>query len=815
MAFEKAKYDALSQVSEPKDRADIMKIKIETETKETTSTGGSSGAYTPKLSLFSDEAPKTQSKGGEVKETEKIKGGIADNKTIKDIAKKHDKKGYYHVDNMISSLKKQLNKGIKVEMEHTNDLDIAKEIAMDHLTEDPQYYTKLVKAGLASEFQPSHNSGFGDPDQSFNDAARTGNGGLKKGNMHGKIGNTSIGQVDGRNSEPIINKTIDIELEDREYSSLEEAILDEKKRRKKGGKKRKPKPTNPSLWARAKAAARSKFDVYPCVPLDSKALTKNGWKTYEELTIGELILTYNINKDELEWKPILNLNFFENAELVRMYKPTGFSIKCTPNHKWVVQRGNDYSIVELMETKDLPKRARIIVCAELKNNDKILLETFSKTDNWTENIINMSSEQRKSFLAATIIYDGWDKGSSSKIEGRHTFGFVQKNSDHLDAGLLAAYLSGYYVSVHDREYIASASFIRNKKFHSTQNLIIEDDVSEDVWCPTTDNETWVMVQNGFITITGNSAYANGWAAKWYKNRGGGWKSVNEEYIDEASFSDRRIMEKHLSSNNFVLKGGSKHERWEHPSGEVIYLPREKTFADGIVYKTLKAFVSKEGLAEAKLDKKVLTPNQISKKFKVPVKAILKQLNKGQSVEHEHTSSNKTARRIASAHVSEIPDYYNKLSKMEKSKMNERVMSEPHSKNKNKSASRFDASDELVDIYTRDTPGQKKKVLETIKQVIYNKLEEAKTPAWQRKEGKDPKGGLNKKGVASYRAANPGSKLQTAVTTEPSKLKPGSKKAKRRLSFCRRMKGMKNKLTSAKTARDPDSRINKSLRKWNC
>jgi hypothetical protein len=90
-----------------------------------------------------------------------------------------------------------------------------------------------------------------------------------------------------------------------------------------------------------------------------------------------------------------------------------------------------------------------------------------------------------------------------------------------------------------------------------------------------------------------------------------------------------------------------------------------------------------------------------------------------------------------------------------------------------------------------------------------------SPAWQRSEGKNPEGGLNKKGVASYRAANPGSKLQTAVTTDPSKLKAGSKKAKRRLSFCRRMKGMKSKLTSAKTARDPDSRINKSLRKWNC
>ena len=90
-----------------------------------------------------------------------------------------------------------------------------------------------------------------------------------------------------------------------------------------------------------------------------------------------------------------------------------------------------------------------------------------------------------------------------------------------------------------------------------------------------------------------------------------------------------------------------------------------------------------------------------------------------------------------------------------------------------------------------------------------------TPAWQRKEGKDPKGGLNRKGVESYRRANPGSKLKTAVTTKPSKLKKGSKAAKRRKSFCARMGGMKKKLTSSKTANDPNSRINKALRKWNC
>ena len=88
-------------------------------------------------------------------------------------------------------------------------------------------------------------------------------------------------------------------------------------------------------------------------------------------------------------------------------------------------------------------------------------------------------------------------------------------------------------------------------------------------------------------------------------------------------------------------------------------------------------------------------------------------------------------------------------------------------------------------------------------------------AWQRKEGKDPKGGLNRKGIASYRRANPGSKLSMALTTKPTKLKAESKAAKRRKSFCARMGGMKKRLTSTKTAKDPDSRINKALRKWNC
>ena len=87
--------------------------------------------------------------------------------------------------------------------------------------------------------------------------------------------------------------------------------------------------------------------------------------------------------------------------------------------------------------------------------------------------------------------------------------------------------------------------------------------------------------------------------------------------------------------------------------------------------------------------------------------------------------------------------------------------------------------------------------------------------WQKVNKKDKTDGMSGKAVKAYRRENPGSKLKTAVTTKPSKLKKGSKSAKRRKSFCARMSGMKKAHASAKTKRDPDSPINKALRRWNC
>ena len=150
---------------------------------------------------------------------------------------------------------KELSIGVQVEMEHTNDEKIATEIAMDHLTEDPQYYSKLVAAGLAKEFSPSSNSGLGDPNQSINDAPRIGNNSVSSNNIVGNIEHTPNGKVDGRRSEPVHDDTVEIDIIEPTYQELNEV----RKKKKKSG----AKPTNPKLWSRAKSMARSKFDVYP------------------------------------------------------------------------------------------------------------------------------------------------------------------------------------------------------------------------------------------------------------------------------------------------------------------------------------------------------------------------------------------------------------------------------------------------------------------------------------------------------------------------------------------------------------------------
>jgi hypothetical protein len=141
----------------------------------------------------------------------------------------------------------------------------------------------------------------------------------------------------------------------------------------------------------------------------------------------------------------------------------------------------------------------------------------------------------------------------------------------------------------------------------------------------------------------------------------------------------------------------------------------------------------------------------------------------------------------------------------------------------KQAGKLQDVDEKYDqINEKCWPGYKKKGMKTMFGKRYPNCVKAEefsnwradfglSEDWQSVNRKDKTDGLSPAAVKAYRRENPGSKLQTAVTEKS----PKGKRAKRRASFCRRMSGMKSKLTSAETARDPDSRINKALRRWNC
>ena len=124
---------------------------------------------------------------------------------------------------------------------------------------------------------------------------------------------------------------------------------------------------------------------------------------------------------------------------------------------------------------------------------------------------------------------------------------------------------------------------------------------------------------------------------------------------------------------------------------------------------------------------------------------------------------------------------------------------------------FDQIEEMVEAWAEAHGVDAEQIWEDFESVDDSELLD-ESAAWKRSAGKSKKGGLNAKGVASYRRENPGSKLQMAVTTKPSKLKPGSKAAKRRKSFCARMGGNKGPM---KKPNGEPTRKALALRKWNC
>jgi hypothetical protein len=322
---------------------------------------------------------------------------------------------------------------------------------------------------------------------------------------------------------------------------------------------------------------RARYDVWPsayaCVPENtSKALTRNGWKSVDELNVGEEIMTYNIENDELEFKPILNLHRYKDVKTnIVKSGNNGFVFEATDNHKWVVKlpetkgkrlekynRINDKALIETTDLLANKNNKHLVVSAQYNGGEKVKLDKiFKYGTNWVKYILDVTNEQRQAWLFSAIVYDG----NQQKVErlteninnieeldwvytgtqGKQSFGFKQKDIEHRDAFLLSAFLNSGLVTwkkVKDKD-IYSCHYSSNKRFKNTSNFkLVKENVS-DVWCPETENGTWVMMQetdgNGVITITGNS----GALVKCRKVGAANWgnKSNESEEPIEEKWSD--------------------------------------------------------------------------------------------------------------------------------------------------------------------------------------------------------------------------------------------------------------------------------------
>ncbi len=306
-------------------------------------------------------------------------------------------------------------------------------------------------------------------------------------------------------------------------------------------------PTDTALWSRAKSRARQKFDVYPCVPMDSQALTRRGWVGPDDLAVGDEILAYDIEDDILRWTPVLNIHRHENAPVTAWSNAQSrWTIRSTPDHNWVMFRSGqfhprkaDASISDGRKARSRQGRrltpidkapagvSNILVAAKLSMDEPSAdLTRFTKYgQSWVETVLRMSRDQLESWLAAAIVYDGYEHKSS--------FGFSQKDPDHLMALELAAALTGHVVTeakYADRS-VTSVQVLQRRHIQIQYANRVELN-RQPVWCPQTQYGTWLMRQSGFITITGNSAYANAWAVQWYGKQGGGWRKAEDGMMVE-------------------------------------------------------------------------------------------------------------------------------------------------------------------------------------------------------------------------------------------------------------------------------------------
>ena len=244
---------------------------------------------------------------------------------------------------------------------------------------------------------------------------------------------------------------------------------------------------------------------YACVPLNTQALTKQGWKSKNDLSVNDYILSYDIQNDKLDWDKITKINFYEDAQTYQLDLPNQkIKVTCTLDHKWILQNPNELYPDNLIPTSEITNTMLI------KTNPKIANDfnsnvSFVDKNNLVENLLQMDFTSISKFLISNVNFFTYK--DPKHLQGKFIFLYDPNNQELYDAVELASYLLGYRIYINQSpndngKYLCS--FIKSEAQY-IDDLFSEEAENQDVWCPETNSKTWVMKQNGIITITGNSS----------------------------------------------------------------------------------------------------------------------------------------------------------------------------------------------------------------------------------------------------------------------------------------------------------------------
>jgi hypothetical protein len=272
--------------------------------------------------------------------------------------------------------------------------------------------------------------------------------------------------------------------------------------------------------------SKSKNGFY-CVPMDTRALTRKGWKGYHEIEVGDEVLGYDTESQTKKWTKVTHKHYTEDKEVIEV-RNKWWGVRATGDHRWcVLQRkayatGNqDYSmnnvVAEFRSTDDLNTMSNILVNAPMDEGQdnqslgesEILMRKFDY--DWTQRVLNMSRTERLAFLEGFLIADGY----LSVKDGKWTWG--QNDNELAEAALTASYLV-HGGMLHVQKRLDSPKPMKivklSKKRHVTCQKMKKTSLGvQPTWCITTELGTWVMRQADIITITGNCAVYGGGPGK--------------------------------------------------------------------------------------------------------------------------------------------------------------------------------------------------------------------------------------------------------------------------------------------------------------